>query len=196
MLIYNCCAFMAAIRPVHRWPEGCARYVQTFSGAESAGKHQPHFEASGQSAWTAIFRHRPCWTKGRKAGAASTTVSQFDTYPPSCSLTAFPRQIWTPTVMSRFLNLLGMTWLTIPSSASPLQTYLEQAKSLSKTADLLFIHRNTVRYRINRCMELMNDRLEGRQRNFCVYSLPCAHWNTAPKYIPCCRRNSFSEQNR
>ena len=41
-----------------------------------------------------------------------------------------------------------------------LQVYLEQAKSLSKTAELMFIHRNTVRYRINRCMELLNNRLE------------------------------------
>ena len=41
-----------------------------------------------------------------------------------------------------------------------LQVYLEQAKSLSKTADILFIHRNTVRYRINKCMELMNTAFE------------------------------------
>ena len=41
-----------------------------------------------------------------------------------------------------------------------LQVYLEQAKSLAKAADLLYIHRNTVRYRINKCMELMNTDLE------------------------------------
>ncbi len=41
-----------------------------------------------------------------------------------------------------------------------LQVYLEQAKSLVKAADLLYIHRNTVRYRINKCMELMNTDLE------------------------------------
>lgn len=41
-----------------------------------------------------------------------------------------------------------------------LQVYLEQAKSLSKTAEILFIHRNTVRYRINKCMELMHTDLE------------------------------------
>lgn len=41
-----------------------------------------------------------------------------------------------------------------------LQVYLEQAKSLAKTADILFIHRNTVRYRIRKCMELMNNDLE------------------------------------
>lgn len=41
-----------------------------------------------------------------------------------------------------------------------LQVYLEQAKSLAKTADVLFVHRNTVRYRINRCMELLGNRLE------------------------------------
>ena len=36
-----------------------------------------------------------------------------------------------------------------------LQVYLEQTKSLVHTAEILFIHRNTVRYRINKCMELM-----------------------------------------
>ncbi|MGI5935693.1 MAG: PucR family transcriptional regulator [Oscillospiraceae bacterium] len=38
---------------------------------------------------------------------------------------------------------------------STLQVYLEHAKSLSKTAEILFIHRNTVRYRINKCKEIM-----------------------------------------
>lgn len=41
-----------------------------------------------------------------------------------------------------------------------LQVYLEQAKSLAKTSEILFIHRNTVRYRIKKCMELMNTELE------------------------------------
>ena len=41
-----------------------------------------------------------------------------------------------------------------------LQVYLEQAKSLARTAELLYVHRNTVRYRINKCMELMNTDLE------------------------------------
>lgn len=41
-----------------------------------------------------------------------------------------------------------------------LQVYLEQAKSLARTAEILFIHRNTVRYRIKKCMELINSDLE------------------------------------
>lgn len=41
-----------------------------------------------------------------------------------------------------------------------LQVYLEQAKSLARTAEILFIHRNTVRYRIRKCMELMHSDLE------------------------------------
>ena len=41
-----------------------------------------------------------------------------------------------------------------------LQVYLEQARSLAKTAELLYIHRNTVRYRIRKCMELMNTDFE------------------------------------
>lgn len=46
------------------------------------------------------------------------------------------------------------------SLCATLQVYLEQAKSLARTADILFIHRNTVRYRIHRCMELLGNRLE------------------------------------
>lgn len=41
-----------------------------------------------------------------------------------------------------------------------LQVYLEQTKSLVRTADILFVHRNTVRYRINKCMELLGTDLE------------------------------------
>ena len=41
-----------------------------------------------------------------------------------------------------------------------LQVYLEQTKSLVHTAEILFIHRNTVRYRINKCMELLGSDLE------------------------------------
>lgn len=41
-----------------------------------------------------------------------------------------------------------------------LQIYLEQTKSLARTADILFIHRNTVRYRINKCMEILGSTLE------------------------------------
>ena len=41
-----------------------------------------------------------------------------------------------------------------------LQVYLEQTESLVHTAEILFIHRNTVRYRINKCMELLGSDLE------------------------------------
>ena len=53
-----------------------------------------------------------------------------------------------------------------------LQVYLEQAKSLARTADLLYVHRNTVRYRINKCMELMNTDLEDGNEIFAfIFSL-------------------------
>lgn len=53
-----------------------------------------------------------------------------------------------------------------------LQVYLEQAKSLAKTAELLYVHRNTVRYRINKCMELMNTDLEDGNEIFAyIFSL-------------------------
>ncbi len=47
-----------------------------------------------------------------------------------------------------------------------LQVYLEQTKSLSKTADILYIHRNTVRYRINQCMKLLGSTLENGNEIF------------------------------
>ncbi len=47
-----------------------------------------------------------------------------------------------------------------------LQVYLEQAKSLAKTAEILFIHRNTVRYRIHNCTELINSDLEDGNQIF------------------------------
>ena len=53
-----------------------------------------------------------------------------------------------------------------------LQVYLEQAKSLARTAELLYVHRNTVRYRINKCMELMNTDLEDGNEIFAyIFSL-------------------------
>lgn len=41
-----------------------------------------------------------------------------------------------------------------------LQVYLENTKSLAKTAELLFVHRNTVHYRVNKCMDLLGSNLE------------------------------------
>lgn len=47
-----------------------------------------------------------------------------------------------------------------------LQVYLEQAKNVTKTSEILFIHRNTVRYRIQRCMELLDNQLENGNEIF------------------------------
>ncbi len=41
-----------------------------------------------------------------------------------------------------------------------LQVYLEQAKSLARAAEILYVHRNTVRYRINRCIEILGNEME------------------------------------
>ena len=49
-----------------------------------------------------------------------------------------------------------------------LQVYLEQTKSLVRTAEILFIHRNTVRYRINKCMELLGSDLEDGNEIFAL----------------------------
>jgi len=53
-----------------------------------------------------------------------------------------------------------------------LQVYLEQTKSLSKTADILFVHRNTVRYRIKKCMEILDTDFENGDEIFSfIFSL-------------------------
>jgi DNA-binding PucR family transcriptional regulator len=60
-----------------------------------------------------------------------------------------------------------------------LQVYLEQAKSLAKTSEILYIHRNTVRYRINRCMELLGNRLEDGNEIFAyILSLRILEYET------------------
>lgn len=47
-----------------------------------------------------------------------------------------------------------------------LQVYLENAHSLAKTAEILFIHKNTVRYRISKCKEIMASDLKSGSEIF------------------------------
>ena len=39
-------------------------------------------------------------------------------------------------------------------------TYLDQQCEITKTAEMLFIHRNTVKYRIKKCEELLNNNID------------------------------------
>lgn len=47
-----------------------------------------------------------------------------------------------------------------PTSVPPSRSTWNRPKVWPKTAELLFIHRNTVRYRIHKCTELINSDLE------------------------------------
>jgi len=47
-----------------------------------------------------------------------------------------------------------------------LRVYLDHSKSLAKTAEVLCIHRNTVRYRVKKCMEILGSDLESGIENF------------------------------
>lgn len=68
---------------------------------------------------------------------------------------------------------------------STLHVYLEQSKSLARTAELLFIHRNTVRYRVNRCMELLDSRLEDGNEIFSyILSLRILEYKTKILHNP------------
>lgn len=53
-----------------------------------------------------------------------------------------------------------------------LHTYLENVKSLTRTSELLYIHKNTANYRINKCMELTGCQYETGDEIFAaIYSL-------------------------
>ncbi len=53
-----------------------------------------------------------------------------------------------------------------------LHMYLESLKSISKTADIMKIHRNTVSYRIKRCLELLDTKVEDGNELFSfIFSL-------------------------
>lgn len=53
-----------------------------------------------------------------------------------------------------------------------LQMYLENQKSITRTSKLMFLHRNTVSYRINKCMDIMNTLLENSNEVFSfIFSL-------------------------
>ena len=47
-----------------------------------------------------------------------------------------------------------------------LHVYLESYRSISHTAEVMFIHRNTVSYRINKCFELLGTRIESGSELF------------------------------
>ncbi len=47
-----------------------------------------------------------------------------------------------------------------------LHAYLESSRSISHTAQILFMHKNTVTYRINKCFELMDTRIEDNDELF------------------------------
>lgn len=47
-----------------------------------------------------------------------------------------------------------------------LQLYLELGHSLTKAAEYLYVHRNTVRYRINKCMEIMKTNFQDSNEVF------------------------------
>ena len=47
-----------------------------------------------------------------------------------------------------------------------LLVYLEFSRSISKTAEILFIHKNTVTYRINKCFEILGTKIEDNDELF------------------------------
>ena len=132
--------------------------------------------------------------KGRKLGRQHNCF-QFDTLSSFLLFDRIPPADLDTYCHEQILNLLEYDMAHDTQLCITLQTYLEQAKSLSKTADLLFIHRNTVRYRINRCMELMNDRLEDGNEIF-AYILSLRTLEYRAKIHPMLPQEFFSEQNR
>jgi sugar diacid utilization regulator len=59
-----------------------------------------------------------------------------------------------------------------------LQIYLENYRSLSRTADILFIHKNSVRYRIEKCKDLLASNFDGNEESFSfILSLRIIEYN-------------------
>lgn len=97
--------------------------------------------------------------KGRKLGKHNSCY-QFDILSSFLLFDRIPPMELDTYCHEQILTLLEYDISHDTQLCVTLQVYLEQAKSLTKTADILFIHRNTVRYRINRCMELLDNKLE------------------------------------
>ena len=195
VLIYN--ALLLCIygsdTPVHRWPEdvaGMAELLRRWSllaGISRTLKHPVNLRDRYLQAQAVL-------DKGRKLGRQHNCF-QFDTLSSFLLFDRIPPADLDTYCHEQILNLLEYDMAHDTQLCITLQTYLEQAKSLSKTADLLFIHRNTVRYRINRCMELMNDRLEDGNEIF-AYILSLRTLEYRAKIHPMLPQEFFSEQNR
>lgn len=160
VMIYNAlllCVY-GSDTPVHRWPEdvpGLAELLQRWNllaGISRLLKHPANLRDRYLQAQAVL-------DKGRKLGRQHNCF-QFDALSSFLLFDRIPPADLDNYCHEQILNLLEYDMAHDTQLCITLQVYLEQAKSLSKTADLLFIHRNTVRYRINRCMELLDDRLE------------------------------------
>lgn len=195
VLIYN--ALLLCIygsdTPVHRWPEDVAgmaellRRWNLLAGISRTLKHPVNLRDRYLQAQAVL-------DKGRKLGRQHNCF-QFDTLSSFLLFDRIPPADLDTYCHEQILNLLEYDMAHDTQLCITLQTYLEQAKSLSKTAALLFIHRNTVRYRINRCMELMNDRLEDGNEIF-AYILSLRTLEYRAKIHPMLPQEFFSKQNR
>jgi PucR family transcriptional regulator, proline-responsive transcriptional activator len=82
----------------------------------------------------------------------------FQTLPPDADLRFFCNQ--------KILKLEKIDILHNANLMLTLRVYLDHSKSLAKTAEVLCIHRNTVRYRVKKCMEILGSDLESGIENF------------------------------
>ena len=144
--------------PITRWPDEVPKL------AELLNKWQLICGVSRRTTGLEELRDRylqaqAVLDKGRRIQRVDRCY-QFDMLSFYLLLDRLPREDLNSYCHEQILGLLAYDTEHGTELCPTLQVYLEQAKSLSKTAELLFIHRNTVRYRINRCMELLNNRLE------------------------------------
>ena len=97
---------------------------------------------------------------GRKLVREDTLYFLYDRYSSFLLLQCVPEEELNHYCHQNILSLWEYDQTHNTELCITLQVYLEQAKSLSKAADILYIHRNTVRYRIHKCMELMHTDFE------------------------------------
>ena len=87
---------------------------------------------------------------------------------------------------SKILTLASADQTEDKELLTTLHTYLRNARNMTKTAEELFIHRNTVRYRLNKCMDILQSELEDGDEIFAfLLSLKIIeYWNEVSKKIP------------
>lgn len=159
-LVYNTlliCVY-GSDKPVNRWPEdvpGLAELLDRWGLIAGVSRQLSHIEELRDR----YLQAQAVLEKGRRL-ERQLSCYRFDSLSSYLLFDRIPNSDLNNYCHEQIRQLWDYDLEHGTELCATLQVYLEQAKSLAKTADILFVHRNTVRYRINRCMELLGNSLE------------------------------------